>query len=215
MNEKGLGQYDTEYLKCDCFWGTQPGKFVKIIPSIAEPGTVLDLGCGEGKNAIFLAEHGFTVLAVDCSDPALRNFRKRLSQFPQSVSERIIIIHEDARTYAPRLEFSIVIAYGLLHCLSERTSVDDLIVKMRECTREGGLNVAVAFTDALGVPDVQDYLEPTLLPVGYLESRYSDWAMVAAENEIIEETHPTSAVAHKHSLCRIIARKPPAESRKL
>jgi ubiquinone/menaquinone biosynthesis C-methylase UbiE len=29
------------------------------------PGRAIDLGCGEGDNAIFLAEHGFQVTAVD------------------------------------------------------------------------------------------------------------------------------------------------------
>jgi tellurite methyltransferase len=207
MEEKGLGQYDSEYLKCDCFWGIEPGKFVKQISELVTPGSVLDLGCGEGKNAIYLAEQGFKVLAVDCSEPALKNFRKRLQQISKEVSERIVICHEDVKTFIPLAKFDVVIAYGLLHCLSNYASVDEVILKMRSCTSPLGLNVAVAFTDTIEVPAVQNYLEPTLLPLGYLESRYSDWYTVAIENEIIEETHPTSAVAHKHSLCRIIARQ--------
>ena len=35
------------------------------------PGRVLELGCGSGTNAVFLAERGFDVTATDCSDVAL------------------------------------------------------------------------------------------------------------------------------------------------
>ena len=35
------------------------------------PGRAIDLGCGEGDNAIFLAQHGFQVTAVDFSPAAI------------------------------------------------------------------------------------------------------------------------------------------------
>jgi SAM-dependent methyltransferase len=35
------------------------------------PGHALDIGCGNGRNAIFLAQHGFTVQAIDYSDTAI------------------------------------------------------------------------------------------------------------------------------------------------
>lgn len=40
-------------------------------------GTALDVACGGGRNAIFLAEHGFDVTATDVSDEALEHARRR------------------------------------------------------------------------------------------------------------------------------------------
>ena len=51
--------------------GTAPSDF--LIAEVAElrPGTTLDLACGAGRNAVWLAEHGWRVTAVDFSGVAL------------------------------------------------------------------------------------------------------------------------------------------------
>lgn len=68
------GGYDEGYKRCACFWGNKPGKLVEQYLLKLPEGTgmtALDLGCGEGKNAIALANAGFHVTAVDCSNAAL------------------------------------------------------------------------------------------------------------------------------------------------
>ena len=42
-----------------------------------QPGRAIDLGCGEGDNAIFLAQHGFQVTAVDFSAAAIDKAKAR------------------------------------------------------------------------------------------------------------------------------------------
>jgi cyclopropane fatty-acyl-phospholipid synthase-like methyltransferase len=172
------------------------------------PGRVLDLGAGEGKNAIFLAQLGFQVLAVECSSYALRNFKARLGRLPHSTASRVEIVQRDVLRYTPPKQFDAVIAYGLLHCLPNMTALNGVVQMMQAATRPSGFNVAVTFTDRLPVPGVHAYLEPTLIPEGYLSSLYSSWELICHENETIEEVHPTSQVTHTHSLCRLLARRP-------
>lgn len=69
------GGYDSGYIRCGCFWGTEPGSLIKrfeTTQSLAGLCT-LDAGCGEGKNAAYLADAGSNVDAIDISSLAITN----------------------------------------------------------------------------------------------------------------------------------------------
>lgn len=57
----------------------EPELFIKNNVHYLRKGTVLDIACGDGRNAIFLAKSGFEVTGVDFSDEAI----KRLSKFSE------------------------------------------------------------------------------------------------------------------------------------
>ncbi len=204
---KGIGQYDLEYSNCPCFWGTAPGKYVKYIPDFIKSGNILDLGAGEGKNSIYLAELGFKVTAVEISQYAIGNFNKRVETLNETVKTKLEMIHQDVLTFETASKYDVVIAYGLLHCLPSIEAVETLAKKIKKWVKPNGIIVIVAFNDELMVPDVQNYLEPTLLPKSYFESMFSGFEILKYENDIITETHPTSKIEHRHSLTRMIVRK--------
>ncbi len=53
----------------------------KIILSVSgPPGTVLELGCGDGRDAIFLAKNGFDVTAMDFSPTAIKMAKKNVEE---------------------------------------------------------------------------------------------------------------------------------------
>jgi SAM-dependent methyltransferase len=54
---------------------TAPSRFLVAEVAGLPPGAALDLGCGAGRNAVWLAEQGWRVTAVDFSDVALRMAR--------------------------------------------------------------------------------------------------------------------------------------------
>ena len=57
-------------------FGKRPNRFLaENLPSLP-PGSVLSLGEGEGRNAVFLAQHGWQVTAVDLSSSALSKTRR-------------------------------------------------------------------------------------------------------------------------------------------
>jgi SAM-dependent methyltransferase len=204
---KGLGQYDLEYRNCPCFWGTAPSKFVRKIPEIISAGCVLDLGAGEGKNAIYLADLGYQVKVVEISLYAVRNFVNRL--ISENVERNISIILDDVLSVAFSSQFDIIIAYGLFHCLPSKEQVAVLVANMKRWSAPGGIHVVSTFTNEIGIPDVQSYLEPTLLdPFELRNVFYQDWEIIDYETGNIQEKHPTSLEEHEHSLCRLIARRP-------
>jgi SAM-dependent methyltransferase len=56
-------------------FGTAPNRFLVAEVDGLEPGRALDLACGAGRNAVWLAEQGWTVTGADFSDVALGNAR--------------------------------------------------------------------------------------------------------------------------------------------
>ncbi|MGW0537911.1 class I SAM-dependent methyltransferase [Streptomyces sp. NPDC003032] len=61
----------------DC--GVTPPELVALVdgPDALMPGRVLELGCGTGTNAVYLARHGWRVAAVDLVDRAVRQAREK------------------------------------------------------------------------------------------------------------------------------------------
>ncbi len=60
-------QWDERYGSMDLVWTAEPNRFVVEELADLTPGRALDLGAGEGRNAIWLAERGWQVTAVDFS----------------------------------------------------------------------------------------------------------------------------------------------------
>ena len=89
--------WDRRYRGTELVWTAQPNRF--LVQELGElpPGRALDLGSGEGRNAVWLAEGGWRVTAVDFSSVALDKAR-RLAQARRVTVEWEL---EDLRTYAP------------------------------------------------------------------------------------------------------------------
>ena len=69
-------EWDTRYSEGGLTWSGRPnGRLVAEITG-RPPGRALDVGCGEGADAIWLARQGWTVTAVDISDVALGRARR-------------------------------------------------------------------------------------------------------------------------------------------
>jgi SAM-dependent methyltransferase len=71
--------WDRRYGGTELIWTAQPNRFVVEELGELPPGRALDLGAGEGRNAVWLAERGWRVTAVDFSPVALEKGR-RLAQ---------------------------------------------------------------------------------------------------------------------------------------
>jgi SAM-dependent methyltransferase len=69
-------KWDKRYGKKEFALGKAPNPFLKKYIHLLPKGKALDIATGEGRNAIFLAENGFDVDAVDISEKGLRKARK-------------------------------------------------------------------------------------------------------------------------------------------
>jgi 2-polyprenyl-3-methyl-5-hydroxy-6-metoxy-1,4-benzoquinol methylase len=164
----------------------------------------LDAGCGEGKNAIYLARLGAAVRAVDISAVAIRNARRAWGD-AELVSWEVADISTLKYSVGA---YDLVIAYGLLHCLPDEDTIRTLIERLQETTRPGGYNVICTFNsrsqDLIAHPD----LDPTLLSHGQYLDYYRSWEICHESDRDLHEVHPNNLIPHSHSMTRIIARRP-------
>jgi SAM-dependent methyltransferase len=69
-------EWDARYSERDVLWSGRPnGRLVAEVADL-KPGSTLDVGCGEGADAIWLARNGWTVTAIDISQVALGRARE-------------------------------------------------------------------------------------------------------------------------------------------
>ena len=70
-------QWDARYSERDgAMWSGRPnGRFLVEVGGLT-PGRALDVGCGEGADAIWLARNGWTVTAIDVSEVAVGRARE-------------------------------------------------------------------------------------------------------------------------------------------
>ncbi len=69
-------EWDRRYAGTELLWTAEPNRFVVAELADLRPGRALDLGAGEGRNAVWLAGRGWKVTAVDFSAVGLEKGRR-------------------------------------------------------------------------------------------------------------------------------------------
>lgn len=128
-------RWDGRFGKKEFAFGKEPNLFLKRHIGLLTKGKVLDIATGEGRNAVFLAQHGFDVDAVDISKMGLRKARK----LAKEMGVKIHTFHADLRTYQIREEHYDIIAN--FYFLKRR-----LIPKIKKGLKKGGRVIFETYT---------------------------------------------------------------------
>jgi len=119
-------------------------------PASETEGTrVLDVGCGQGTQAIRLAQCGYHVTGVDLSDELLEVARQAAATEPEQVAGRLCFEHGDLLALRPGLaeRFDVVCCRGVLMYLP---SLTDGVAAVARAARPGGL-VSVLTRNRAGI----------------------------------------------------------------
>ena len=103
--------WDEKYLSRAKIWSGEPNPQLIAEAAHLPPGTALDLGCGEGADAIWLASRGWTVTGVDVSAVALERAKAHAQERGQSGN--ITLLRQDLATWVPGELFDLVTAQFL------------------------------------------------------------------------------------------------------
>ncbi len=186
-----------------------PGSLLKDLAAAfpaLEVTSVLDVGCGEGKNAAFFAARGAAVDAYDVSPLAIAHARAAWgSAYPQIRFAIADVLGLDFQ----RNDYDVVIAYGLFHCLGGLDAVQALTARLKQVTRPGGVHIVCALNARLdGFTEGHAAFRPSLCSHAEYLCPYSDWEVSGARDSDLTEAHPPNFVTHTHAVTRFYARRP-------
>lgn len=103
--------WEQRYAGAEPVWsGRVNARLAEVVADLT-PGRALDLGCGEGADAVWLAEHGWQVVAVDVAETALR--RASAAARERNLLERIDFQRHDLSRSFPDGTFDLVSAQYL------------------------------------------------------------------------------------------------------
>lgn len=197
--------YDQRYASKQNYWDFKPSSMVyktlEFLPPLHPGMKVLDIGCGEGANAIFFAKNGFDVTAFDLSAVGVTKTIENSKKYGVSVNA----FQGDINTVKLDGLFDIIFSSGTLQYLrpEKRTS---FIAHMQEITVVGGINNLHTFATKPFIkiaPDAEAH--ECLWNSGELLLLYKDWKTEHFTEEI--RSCNSSGVAHEHVHNRIWARK--------
>lgn len=108
--------WDERYAASALVWSEGPNRFVEEVAQGLVPGRALDLACGEGRNAIWLARAGWLVTGIDFSKVAIEKAARLARQAGVEVDWRC----EDVVTFAaPKASYEFVVL-SYLHLPAEQ-----------------------------------------------------------------------------------------------
>ena len=116
--------WDRRYAESELVWSAGPNQFVAAELADLPPGAAVDLAAGEGRNAIWLAERGWQVVAVDFSATGLAKGRALLERQDRGLATGVTWVHADVLTYDPGRAFDLaLVAYLQLPADQRRTAL--------------------------------------------------------------------------------------------
>lgn len=204
MADITIDRIDKKYKADEYFLGKKPSSMCYEVLKLKPPTRrlkVLDIGCGEGKDAVFFARNGYDVTGIEISEAGL-NKAKRLVD---DAGVGIKLIKADIREYRLDTSYDILFSNGVLNCIKPEMR-DEIFDNYKKYTSTDGLNVFNIHIDKPFIYQIPGKgSSDTKWFSGEIFTHYHDW-LIRDCTEYIFDCN-SSGVAHKHAMNRIIAQK--------
>jgi len=133
--------WDDRYQSADRLWSGNPNAQLVAQASDLTPGLALDVGCGEGADAIWLAERGWQVNAVDVSAVALERAAQHAATHGDEVAGRITWRREDMYSFDPGARSFDLVSAQFMYLPSQAFAV--MLARLAAAVRPGGTLLVV------------------------------------------------------------------------
>ena len=152
------------------------------------PGKALDLACGTGRNALWLAEHGWKVTAVDGAQAAIEILRSRAQDRGLNINAVVADLEKDEFEIEPSDWNLVAICYYLQRNLFEPA---------KRGVALGGILISIVHVNEPGEPDGPYRFRP-----GQLETYFAGWEILHRHEGKANDS------AHRRAVAEIVARRP-------
>jgi len=192
MAESDRARWDERYAVGDWPRFDRPSRVLRDAEAwLAEPGLALDVACGAGRNALWLARRGFKVVGVDISWEGLKRLRRRARDEKLDIH---LVLADLERFAFPPASFDLIV--------NARFLLRSLFPSFRSALKPGGL----LLVDTFSVHEIEelggDIRRAYALERGELGQVFRDFEILLYEEGIFEEPEG------ERGLARLAARRP-------
>ncbi len=197
--------YEEEYKREGYYWGIEPSKACYKVLEIMPPTRqlkLLDIGCGEGKDAVFFARNGYDVTAFDISDTGIEKTKRLADRFGVHVN----VLKADILDFRLDTRIDILFSSGVLHYIKPELR-EEIFHNYKQFTNKNGIHVFNVFVQKPFIAPPPEK-EPNAYKwiSGEIFTHYHDW-YIRECSEVIFDCN-SSGIPHKHAMDKIIAQRP-------
>lgn len=180
----------------------KPSKEVEeLTAKLSKGSSILDIACGDGRHAVFLAQNGFQVDAFDISHNGIDKLKRIATENDIKLNAWV----EDVRNFKFIKEYDVIISHGLFQFIKKDLR-EKVISDMKEHTKTGGYNILAVFTNTLELPED---LAPHMIGVfkeGEIREYYKDWIIEDFQSYVFEDEHEND-IRHTHAINKLVVKK--------
>jgi len=194
--------YDNDYRKDEYFWGVEPSmaclKVLELMPP-TRPLKLLDIGCGEGKDAVFFARCGYDVSAFDISEAGLEK-TKRLADHAHV---HVRAFRANIWDYRLKENYDILYSSGALHYIKPELR-DEIMHNYKSHVNDNGLVAFNVFVEKPFVGAPPENEESYNWTSGHLFTYFHEWYIEHC-SEVVFDCN-SSGIPHRHAMNILYAR---------
>lgn len=198
-------QYEKFYDGDDYYWGLEPASFLYELLEITDKKVknlkVLDIGCGEGKDAVYLAEQGCIVTAFDITNSGIRKTKALAEERGVEIDAFVA----DINSFSINEQFDIIYSTGTIQYL-HNDNIENFFKKIKAMVNVGGYVYFNVFVEKPFIELPPDWdKEEKMWKTGELFIPFADWKIVKMDEVIFEDN--SNGKKHFHCMDILLAQR--------
>ena len=169
-----MSNYDTLYTTETHLFGQPYTQFTEWAATLSG-GEALDIGCGQGRDALMLAQHGLRVTGVDASAVGIEQMLARANECNLHVSGVVA----DFYTWPFPQTYDLIVLDSILHFAADKAKENELMARVFAHTRSNGhvvvfIHKSPAKEKALHALFANSPMAWTQVQAGYIDYVYEE-----------------------------------------